>query len=285
MENNNTTGTDILTAIFSSIIGGLLIWGAFSYIRPIILSTDKRRIKYVDENTLIRKNMVNKVDKLLISGELPVLSTPVNFNTRDKLSSQYISISDSINEDEGIEYSYTFWIKKRNGIESDFKNRGIILRGYINGEQTPLIKFGKDGNTLIIVADTIGLREVIEVKLENVSPSYWTLIGIAVKTGEIRVYVGRELISVTPVKRMISINDGPITVLPNLGEIEENPGYVKAARSGLIGDLRYHNYALDTEDIARIYGMGEPKDILAARELVSNKQREFNRDLELLYSK
>jgi hypothetical protein len=281
-ENTNTS--DIFISVFSIILGGLIIWGAFRYIRPMILSRDTRRVKFADEEKLIYNNKTNKVDKLLISGELPVLSTPVNFNTRDKLSAQYINISDSINEDEGIEYSYTFWIKKRNGVESDFKDRGIILRGYINGEQTPLIKFGKDGNTLIIVVDTIGMREVVEVKLDGISPSYWAFIGIAVKTGDIRVYVGRELVSVTPVKRMISINDGPITVLPNLGDVVETPGYVKAARSGLIGDLRYHNYALDTADIARIYGMGEPKDILAARELVSNKQREFNNDLKLLYS-
>lgn len=222
-----------------------------------------------DDKIFILTNKRKKQDLLLIKGLLPFNNNEIIFNTTNKYSRKYVKMSKSMNNPNGTEMTYSFWINKNSAQSSEYADRVILLKGLKGTDVScPIIKFGDTSDKLIIGFNTSdGLEEVCIGESCNVPSTFnitggdrWYLITVVLQDYRnpddnfeeginVLVYLNGSLInSGTVLKgKSLKTNNSPLYILPNVNDNNYN------SLSGSIADITYHNYALDQIEINKMY--------------------------------
>ncbi len=141
----------------------------------------------------------------------------------------------SMNENEGLEYSYTAWILI-NDYGSGNTQKPIIFE---RGTGTPSLSFDVNSNTLNIVQKTYKGQE--EVKIRNMPAEKLFHFGIVITQTSMDIFVNGLLHTHKSLDSLPLVEDSaPVNVGPNGGW------------KGMIADLVYYNYALSPGEIRTI---------------------------------
>ena len=222
-----------------------------------------------DDKSYILTNSRNKQDLFLIKGMLPLNNSEIVFNTTNINSSNYVKMSKSVNNPNGSEMTYSFWLNKKSATLGDYQNKVLLLKGLKNTEtKCPLIRFGEESNQIYIEFNTSGGKQEICIG-ENCNPATqlgitdgdkWFLITIVLKDFRnpednfeeginVLIYLNGSLVnSGTVIKgQTLKTNNSPLYILPKMNSTDYR------ALPGTICDLKYFNYALDQVEIKRLY--------------------------------
>ena len=222
-----------------------------------------------DDKRFILTNTRNKYNLFLIKGILPFNNNEIIFNTTNSTSQKYVKIPNSINNKNGAELTYSFWINKKSAQASEYANRVILLKGLKSSEvKCPLIKFGDSSDKLVIEFNTSdGTEEVCigdtctEPTTFNITGgSRWYLVTLVLQDFRnaddnfeeginVLIYLNGSLVnSGTVIKgKTLKTNNSPLYILPNVDETDYN------GLGGTLADIKYHNYALNQIEIKRLY--------------------------------
>jgi hypothetical protein len=213
--------------------------------------------------------------------------TNKKFNTYNPFAKNYRKLSPSMNRMGGAQFSYSFWLKLNNTSPENLEKKWLFIHGdptnynYTYDEQykkkisasSPIVKcpgigFGKDINEIFIECNTTndfnesvsfwGISDLDETKRHNVLSliqGKWALFTITfgdnkpLDEKEDRTQVKLFINDIEyhrskdyHLKGALKLNQGNLTILPN-----------SPIQSGYMADLTYYNYALNVEDIRKIY--------------------------------
>ncbi len=169
-----------------------------------------------------------------------------------------ITITRSVNEDDGIEFTYSVWIYiddleynkgnfrhifHKGNDNINFESQDGIPSGMNQPNNAPGLYIAPNTNALVIVMNTFNTINN-EVIIPDIPLNKWVCVQIVVENREMDVYIN-GLLS----RRMIL--DG--VPKQNYGDVfvAMNGGF-----SGYISDLRYFNYRLGTSRIQSIVNKG-----------------------------
>ena len=214
-----------------------------------------------DDKIFILTNTRNKQDLFLIKGMLPLNNTEILFNTSNRNSVNYVKMNKSMNNPDGAEMTYSFWLNKKSSTLSDYQNKVLLLKGLKNTDnKCPLIKFGDSSSDVIIEFNTSGGTETIKIDAGITGGDKWFLITLVLKDFRnpddnfeeginVLAYLNGSLVnSGTVIKgQTLKTNNSPLYILPKMNDTDYN------SLSGTICDLKYFNYALDQVEIKKIY--------------------------------
>lgn len=231
-----------------------------------------------------------KKSKTIFDGWVETHSfTNKKFNTYNPFAKNYRKLSPSMNRMGGAQFSYSFWLKLNDTSPQNLENKILFLHGdptpypysyeevYKQKTTTrapivacPAVRFGKDLNEIIIECNTTfdfnesvsfwGISDLDETKRHNVLSliqGKWALFTItfgdrfAIDQKEDRTHVKLFIndieyhTSKDYLRGALKLNQGHLHILPN-----------SPIESGYMSDLTYHNYALNVEDVRRIYNRG-----------------------------
>lgn len=144
------------------------------------------------------------------------------------------SLPRSMNENEGLEFSYTAWILINDYGTGNTATPTIFVRG----TGTPEVSFDVNTNTLNIIQKTYKGTE--EVKVRNMPAEKLFHLGVVVTQTAMDVYVNGLLHTHKSLESLPLIEEAPVNVAPNGGW------------KGMIANLIYYNYALSAGEIRSI---------------------------------
>ena len=241
------------------------------------------------------------------------------FDTYNPFLENYIKLHKSINRQGGAQFSYSFWLRLDDMSSSNVSNKVLFLRGdnqrYTYKKMTtqaekgeayatqtvdtyndyvtkcPLVKFGDNANEIIVELNTIydvnstikiqGVKskgnEAVRRNMMSLMPSNWVLLTFTFEDNKVYdehergikvcFYFNDVLYHTEKLRGTMSVNEGEIVILP------------ESINDGSMGDLTYHNYALNIDDVTRILLKGPPKQRHEDIKLKKNKR--FNEPLYL----
>jgi len=147
----------------------------------------------------------------------------------------------SLNEQEGIEYSYAGWIQV-NDYAPPTKNPIIFTKGDPAGKQkSPSVSLNSGRNEIIVEQDTYEKGRPARVVISNMSANKLIHLAICVNQRSLDVYVNGRLYSHTSMNALPMQNTQPIFIAGNGGW------------NGQIGNLIYYNYELTSAEVASLY--------------------------------
>ena len=246
-----------LILITSIILSLMIIYIFYTSYLPYFFPT----LNEVEINKLIKNNNTYKQELLLIKGIIPLNhNTAVNFSTIDKNSSNYIKFYESINQDGGNQYSYSFWFNKK---KNNYKNGTLFSQG----GKSPKISFGDtkelkiEFKTTDSDGDTGDKTKIISNKLFNITDhDNWYMITVILKdyrdykrnnfeSGvELSVYLNDSLLELERYEdETLKLNFTNFEIVPT--PLQGNDGN----EPGKMADIRYFNYALTHLDIIKLY--------------------------------
>jgi hypothetical protein len=143
----------------------------------------------------------------------------------------------SLNENEGIEYSYAGWIQV-NDYAPPSKNPIVFTKGDVAGTQkSPSVSLNSGRNELIVEQDTYEKGRPARVVISNMPANKLIHLAICVNQKSFDVYVNGLLYSHTSLHSLPMQNSQPVFVAGNGGW------------NGQIGSLMYFNYELTPEKV------------------------------------
>lgn len=170
--------------------------------------------------------------------------------TQDSSKNSTHTIYRSVNENKGIEFTWSVWIFIKDIIDTEDKYRHIFSKGDnvvdtngINGINAPGLYLSPKLNKLVVVMNTF---EVIneEIQIPDIPMNKWVNVIIRCRNTILDIYI-----------------NGTITRSVYLSGIpKQNYGNVYIAShggfDGYISNLWYYNHALGTSDIQRVSEKG-----------------------------
>jgi hypothetical protein len=257
-----------IVLIASIILCFILIILYYNYYQPYFfpnLTQNK------DINKIIKTNNTYDQELLLIKGILPIEHrAPIIYSTSNKRSSNYVRFFESINKKGGNQFTYSFWINKK---QNDYKNKVLFYRGN-HSKESPKVQFGDASNELKIwyeVNDSktgkiLKKYSTIKNKLFDITDhNTWFLITIIFKDNldytnnnhengiELSVYLNDTLLALHKEKDVtLRITNKDFVILPQASNFQT----INTNVSGEIADLRYFNYALDYSQIKKLHQKG-----------------------------
>ena len=248
-----------LILITSIILSLMIIYIFYTTYLPYFFPT----LNEVEINKLIKNNNTYKQELLLIKGIIPLNhNTPINFSTIDQNSSNYIKFYESINQDGGNQYSYSFWFNKK---KNNYTNTNEAI--FSQGGNSPRILFG-DTKELVIEFITTQYQGARSIKRKSISNKLfditdhdnWYMITVILKdyrdykrnnfeSGvELSVYLNDSLLELERYEdETLKLEFSEFVILPVA--LQGNSGN----EPGGIADIRYFNYALTHLDIIKLY--------------------------------
>lgn len=159
--------------------------------------------------------------------------------TQDPNIRTSIPLRRSLNESQGIEFSYSLWmliddITYKQGI---LKN--VFLKGtydFTSGTMCPGLFINSNTNSLLLYINTYSEPYVVK-EIENIPLNKWFHIAIVLKNQNVDIFINGLL------KSRMTLNSLPRQNFSDL-YINKNGGY-----SGYLSRMRYHNYALSYAEI------------------------------------
>lgn len=159
--------------------------------------------------------------------------------TQDPLLRTSIPLKRSLNETEGIEFSYTLWmfIDDMNYKKGSLKN--VFCKGtydFESGTMCPALFIDKESNTLLLFVNTYEEPYVVQ-KIPNIPLNKWFHVSIVLKSKNVDVFINGLL------KNRLSLPSLPKQNFSDL-YVNRNGGY-----SGYLSRMRYFNYAISYAQI------------------------------------
>lgn len=156
-----------------------------------------------------------------------------------------VSIPMSINQSEGLTFSYAAWIKVDDFSYRYGQEKIVFIKGPTDlSSMCPGVFLDANTNSLLVKVDTFGNREVIVV--DNLSAKKWFHLAIAVDQDSIDVYINGTLYSHHSIPQLPRQNPSSVHV------------GVGGGFDGKISSLNYYNYFLKPADVTAI--MGNPPE-------------------------
>jgi hypothetical protein len=143
----------------------------------------------------------------------------------------------SLNEREGIEFSYAGWIQV-NDYAPPTRNPIIFTKGDVAGSQkSPSVTLNSGRNELIVEQDTYEKGRPARVVISNMPGDKLIHLAICVNQRSFDIYINGLLYSHTSLRALPMQNSHPIFIGANGGW------------NGQIGSLIYFNYELSAEKV------------------------------------
>ena len=189
-----------------------------------------------------------------------------------------IPILRSVNEKNGIEFSWSLWMfLDDNAVSSENTNIHIFHKGdshtiddlaklhkiaspglYLDGQNNNLLVTMNTHNT-DNTTDTDNKLEKIEVS--GVPMNKWVNIIIRVKNRRVDVYINGTI------KRSVELDDVP---KQNYGEIFIAQNTSFSLQGSKLSNLRYHDYALNVYDIQKLVQSGPNRKLVTSSAMTDN---------------
>jgi len=156
----------------------------------------------------------------------------------------------SINQDTGLEMTFAWWMVIDDWSYKMGERKNIFIKGdKKKGEEAPGIYLSPVENTMEIVFDTFKKQDET-IKIKNLTAKKWMHFTVIVSNENIvTVYVNGQLKVTHRMSSIIKQNDGDLT-------IADNGGF-----SGELSQLKYFNYALDSNSIQSLVSIQLQEDI------------------------
>jgi hypothetical protein len=143
----------------------------------------------------------------------------------------------SLNEREGLEYSYAGWIQV-NDYAPPSQNPIIFTKGDVAGTQkSPSVSLNSGRNELIVEQDTYEKGRPARVVISNMPANKLIHLAICVNQRSFDVYVNGQIYSHTTLHALPMQNSQPVFIAGNGGW------------NGQIGSLIYFNYELTSSQV------------------------------------
>lgn len=156
-----------------------------------------------------------------------------------------VSIPMSINQAEGLTFSYAAWIRVDDFSYRYGQEKVIFTKGPNDlSSMCPGVFLDANTNSLLVKVDTFGSREVVVV--DNLSAKKWFHLAIAIDQDSIDVYINGTLYSHRSIPQLPRQNPSSVHV------------GVGGGFDGKITSLNYYNYFLKPSDVTSI--MGNPPE-------------------------
>ena len=238
---------DVKLNFIGQIALAVLIFGIVLYIFNYIFGYTKRFIKSYKGTVDIYDSLKNAETKVFISN-----------NPKDSRS--YVNIPRSYNEENGVEFTYQFWM-----LMEDFKTRQrqykhifhkgneIISPDGIKDDfkipllNSPGVYIDKDKNQLIVVMNTFkspgrhvngdNPSEEPALIVPNIPINKWVVISIVLEGQQLKVYKNGYLITSKILEGYPRQNNSPIY-------INDMNGF-----RGFMSKIKYYNYAVEQSEI------------------------------------
>jgi len=142
----------------------------------------------------------------------------------------------SINEKEGLTFSYTCWLKI-----DDFSYRyGEPKVVFVKGSEDlkavcPALLVDANSNSLLVKIDTFGAQETISIP--NIPAKKWMHVAIAVDQDSVDVYINGTLYTHHSISQIPKQNNMPVHTS------------VAGGFDGKIANLEYYNYFMTPADV------------------------------------
>lgn len=157
-----------------------------------------------------------------------------------------LSIPVSVNQEEGLTFSYAAWLKVDDFSYRYGKEKVIFTKGPTDlSSMCPGVFLDANTNSLLVKVDTFGARETVVVS--NLSAKKWFHLAIAVDQDSIDVYINGILYTHHSIPQLPRQNPGGVHV------------GVDGGFDGKISSLNYYNYFLKNTDVTSI--MGNPPEL------------------------
>lgn len=154
-----------------------------------------------------------------------------------------VSLPESFNQQQGIVFSYTAWIRVDDYSYRYGQPKVVFTKGPEDlSSMCPGIMFDANTNTMLVKIDTFGTQEVITVS--NLPAKKWFHFALVVDQDSVDVYINGTLYTHQTLAQLPRQNPSTVIVGPQGGF------------DGKIANLRYYNYYLGPSDITA--SMGSP---------------------------
>jgi hypothetical protein len=156
----------------------------------------------------------------------------------------------SVNENKGIEFTWSVWVFITDIEDSDLKYRHVFSKGDsvidtngINGINAPGLYLAPNSNKFIVIMNTF---EVIneEIEISDIPMNKWVNVIIRCRNTTLDVYINGTI------TRSVYLNGVPKQNFGNV-YLASHGGF-----DGYISNLWYYNHALGTSDIQRLSDQG-----------------------------
>jgi len=181
---------------------------------------------------------------------------------QDPSAGNATTIYRSVNEDQGIEFSWSCWIfieslQTNQGIYKHVFSKGnsdIAENGMIEPNNAPGLYIAPDTNALVVVMNTYNVINE-EVIIPDIPMNKWVNVIIRCKNTTLDVYVNGTI------ARSITLVGVP---KQNYGDVYVglNGGF-----DGYVSNLWYYNYSLGTMEIQKIANMGPNTKLIGSNSL------------------
>lgn len=184
-----------------------------------------------------------------------------------------IPIQRSVNENNGIEFSWSLWMfLDDNAITSGNKNIHIFHKGDSHtlntGENKIFHKIAAPGlyldgenNNLLVTMNTHNSSELEQIPVSGIPMNKWVNIIIRVKNRRVDVYINGTI------KRSIELNGVP---KQNYGEIYIAQNESVSLQGSKLSNLRYHDHALNVSDIQKLVQRGPNRKLITSSAMTDN---------------
>ena len=188
-----------------------------------------------------------------------------------------VTISRSINENEGIEFTWSVWLfiddltynsgnyrcvfYKGNDYSKNPNAQDEEAQGLNFPNNAPGLYIAPNTNKLVIMMNTFNVINE-EITVDDIPLNKWVNVIIRCQNNTLDVYINGSIIKSHKLHGVPKQNYGDVYVAPNGGF------------SGYISNLWYYNYALGTAEISRVSGKG-PSTVMRGSNSINMKNNNY----------
>ena len=196
---------------------------------------------------------------------------------QDPSSDGSVTISRSINENEGIEFTWSVWLfiddltynsgnyrcvfYKGNDYSKNPNAQDEEAQGLNFPNNAPGLYIAPNTNKLVIMMNTFNVINE-EITVDDIPLNKWVNVIIRCQNNTLDVYINGSIIKSHKLHGVPKQNYGDVYVAPNGGF------------SGYISNLWYYNYALGTAEISRVSGKG-PSTVMRGSNSINMKNNNY----------
>jgi hypothetical protein len=180
-----------------------------------------------------------------------------------------IPIQRSINEKNGIEFSWSLWMfLDDNALSSGNQNIHIFHKGdsHTTGDfhkiAAPGLYLDGQNNNLLVTMNTHNTDDKLEkIPISGVPMNKWVNVIIRVKNRRVDVYINGTI------KRSVELDGVP---KQNYGEIFIAQNTSPSLQGSKLSNLRYHDHALNVYDIQKLVQRGPNRKLVTSSAMTDN---------------
>jgi hypothetical protein len=177
--------------------------------------------------------------------------------TQDPVFENSVTINRSVNEDKGIEFTWSVWIYIEDVSENNNRYRCVFYKGndFANNpndeksvglnfpNNAPGLYIAPNTNSLVVMMNTFNVINE-EINISNIPINNWVNVIIRCQNNTLDVYINGTITKSHNLHGVPRQNYGDVYIAPNGGF------------SGYISNLWYYNYALGITEISKLIKKG-----------------------------